>query len=254
MRADIFLPAHNEELLLEANTLRLLDFCRRTQLGAAWTIVILVNGSSDNTASIAQRLADEHPQEIRCELHPLPGRGRALLAAWRQSPAEILAYMDCDLAVGLEALVGLLSPLVENSADLTIGSRYHASSKTVRSMSREIISRAYNLLCRFLFKQRTRDLQCGFKALRSEALALVEPYLHDAYWLFDTELIIWAEKLRLRLREVPVNWQETRFEKRQSKVSVARDAVTVISRLYQLYRSVRSAPAPALSATLPARK
>lgn len=239
MHADIFLPAYNEETLLESNALRLLDYCRQTDLSVTWKIIIIVNGSSDNTESIARRLADRYPTEIGTRIYPEPGRGQALLSAWGASQADIFAYMDCDLAVGLEALPLLISPLAEKSASVSIGSRFLPESRVSRSWRREIISRLYNQFVRLLLGNSVRDLQCGFKALRSSAFKTLKPLLRDSYWLLDTELLVWAERLGLPIAEVPVNWQETRFKKRASKVRVLRDARAVLGRLLVLRGSLK---------------
>ncbi len=81
------------------------------------------------------------------------GRGRALRAAWSTSTATVVAYMDVDLATGLDALLPLVAPLLSGHSDLAIGTRLAPGAHVVRGARREFISRAYNLLLRSTLAQ-----------------------------------------------------------------------------------------------------
>ena len=76
----------------------------------------------------------------------------------------------------------------------------------VRGPKRELISRSYNLLLRLTLRGRFSDAQCGFKALRRDAAEKLLPLVEDNEWFFDTELLVTAERLGLRIGEVPVDW------------------------------------------------
>ena len=76
----------------------------------------------------------------------------------------------------------------------------------MRGPKRELISRAYNLLLKLTLRGRFSDAQCGFKALRRDAAEKLLPLVEDNEWFFDTELLVTAERLGLRIGEVPVDW------------------------------------------------
>jgi hypothetical protein len=76
----------------------------------------------------------------------------------------------------------------------------------VRGPKRELISRAYNLLLKLSLRGRFSDAQCGFKALRRESALQLLPLVKDDEWFFDTELLVTAQRLGLRMSEVPVDW------------------------------------------------
>ena len=59
-----------------------------------------------------------------------------------------------------------------------------------------------------MFSTRFSDAQCGFKAVSREAAQRVLPLVEDNTWFFDTELLILAEKLDYRVKDVPVMWDE----------------------------------------------
>ena len=86
---------------------------------------------------------------------------------------------------------------------------------------REIISRGYNLLLRIGAPAAPcTDAQCGFKAMRREAAAEVLPLVEDEEWFFDTEVLVTAQRLGLRIHEVPVDW----VDDLDSRVAVVRTA------------------------------
>jgi putative flippase GtrA len=79
-------------------------------------------------------------------------------------------------------------------------------SRTVRGTKRELISRTYNRIIHLTFRNRFRDAQCGFKAVRSDVARALLPAVADEEWFFDTELLLLAERNGLRIAEVPVDW------------------------------------------------
>jgi putative flippase GtrA len=134
------------------------------------------------------------------------GRGHALRTAWSTSTAPVVAYMDVDLSTSLSALLPLVAPLLSGHRDIAIGTRLARGSHVVRGPKRELISRAYNLLLKVSLRGHFTDAQCGFKALRRDAALELLPLVEDDEWFFDTELLVTAERLGLRLSEIPVDW------------------------------------------------
>lgn len=223
MLVDFCLPVKNEEKILEENIKRLNSYLTAHSWPFSWQIVVLLNNCSDNSEKITERLTAGN-ELIKKSLISSPGKGRALRSYFRESRADILVFMDIDLAVSLENLPALLNPLIKQGGDLIIGSRLLKASKTSRSWWREISSRLYNCLSRVILNHNFHDLQCGFKAFRRELFVKIEPHLYNDAWFFDTELIVIANYFHYRILEIPVDWQENRYDSRQSKVKVFKDA------------------------------
>ena len=114
--------------------------------------------------------------------------------------------MDVDLATGLDALLPLVAPMLSGHSDLAIGTRLAPGSHVVRGARREFISRGYNFIVRSALRSTCTDAQCGFKAMRREAAAELLPLVDDQAWFFDTEVLVTAQRLGLRIHEVPVDW------------------------------------------------
>lgn len=229
MLVEFCLPIKNEESILRSSLEKLLAFCRQVGFSFEWRIIGVVNGSTDRSADICREFSRRFPGQVGCFELSASGRGRALREYWQSSRADICAYMDVDLAVDLKFLAPLIEPLARNEADLAIGSRLLASSRTERSGWREVISQGYNLFIRLLLGQKVSDLQCGFKAIRRPVFEAIRPYFiaphrfYDYNWFFDTELVVLSERLGYRIKEVAVDWQENRFQGRPTKVKFFRD-------------------------------
>ena len=203
---DVVVPVLNEAQDLPPNISRLHEFLSGQLDDYDWRIVIADNGSTDSTPDIAKALSQQHARVgyIRVEQR---GRGRALARAWVNSDADIVSYMDVDLATDLSHLRELVEAVENEDYDIAIGSRLKKGAQVIgRPPKRELISRAYSLIFRAMFVTGFRDAQCGFKALSRRAANDVVPLVQDTGWFFDTELLILAEKNGYRIKEVPVKW------------------------------------------------
>ncbi|AZG46080.1 bifunctional glycosyltransferase family 2/GtrA family protein [Gordonia insulae] len=201
---DIVVPVYNEQDDI-AGSVRRLHAHLRTHVPYPSRITVADNASTDSTVAIAAELAGEI-DGLRVVHLDAKGRGRALNAVWRASDAEIVAYCDVDLSTDLNALMPLIAPLISGHSDIAIGTRLARSSRVVRGPKREFISRSYNLILRTTMRAKFSDAQCGFKAMRADIARTVLPYVEDTGWFFDTELLVLAERIGLRIAEVPVDW------------------------------------------------
>jgi glycosyltransferase involved in cell wall biosynthesis len=216
---DFVIPVYNEERDLGPSVRRL-----RAYLDAEFpfsaVITIADNASRDGTLALAQRLAAEVPG-VRVLHLDAKGRGRALRAAWLQSDATVVAYMDVDLSTDLKALLPLVAPLLSGHSQIAIGSRLARGARTKRGPKREFISRAYMLVLRLALGAKFTDAQCGFKAVRAEVARELVPRIEDQTWFFDTELLVLAQRAGMRVHEVPVDWTDDP----DSRVAIVRTAI-----------------------------
>jgi len=216
---DVVIPVYNEERDLGPSVRRLHEFLTsRFPFSAA--ITIADNASNDGTLAVAQGLVKELPR-VRVLHLDAKGRGRALRAAWLQSDAPVVAYMDVDLSTDLNALLPLVAPLLSGHSDLAIGSRLAHGARVTRGPKREFISRAYMLVLRLALGAHFSDAQCGFKAVRTSVAKQIVPSVRDESWFFDTELLILAQRAGLRVHEVPVDWTDDP----DSRVAIVRTAI-----------------------------
>ncbi len=232
-QVDIVVPVYNEQAGLERSIRRLHRFLD-TEFPFSWRIVIADNASTDATPAIARELAATlgGVRVLRLERK---GRGRALRAAWSASDARVVAYMDVDLSTDLRGLLPLVAPLLSGHSDLAIGTRLARGARVVRGPKRELISRAYNVLLHTALRARFSDAQCGFKAVRREALEGLLAEVRDDAWFFDTELLVLAQRRGLRIHEVPVDW----IDDPDSRVALMRTALDDLRGVGRLMASGR---------------
>jgi glycosyltransferase involved in cell wall biosynthesis len=241
MNVEVVVPVHNEEQVLEASIRRLYAHLIH-EFPFSARITLADSASTDSTLEIAQRVAAELPGMRVIHLDE-KGRGRALRAAWSTSHADVLAYMDVDLSTDLNALLPLVAPLLSGHSDLAVGSRLMHGARVERSLKRELISRAYNVLLRLALGGRVSDAQCGFKAGRREAIQALLPAVENEHWFFDSELLHLAEQGRLRIHEVPVDWTEDP-DSRVHLVATAIEDLRGIARLWRRGPASAGDPAP----------
>jgi len=201
---DIVLPVYNEAAGLEAGVRRLHTYLSRS-FPLTWHITIVDNASTDATAAIAAGLSHDLPNVSALHLDR-KGRGLALREAWSRSTSPVVAYMDIDLSTDLDALLPMIAPLASGHSEIAIGSRLAPGASVARGPKRELISRGYNLMLCAMFATQIRDMQCGFKAIRTDVARELLPAIVDDGWFFDTELLLLAERNGMRIHQVPVDW------------------------------------------------
>jgi glycosyltransferase involved in cell wall biosynthesis len=202
---DIVIPVYNEEQALPRTILVLTQYLNE-HLKNPWRIIIADNASVDSTRQVSEVLCERYPGVTYLHI-PQKGRGRAIRAAWLDSTADLVCYMDADLSTDLSHLPELLDSL-EQGYQVAIGSRLSRGSRVTRSVKREFTSRSYNLLIWTMFFTQFPDAQCGFKAMTRQAAETIIPAIKDNNWFFDTEMLIIAAKRGYKIRSVPVKWDD----------------------------------------------
>lgn len=206
---EVTLPVLNEEPQLRQGVMQSLAFFDRHGLDG-WRLVIADNGSEDATPRIARELCTESPDRVRYLRIPERGVGLALRHAWTDSAADVVGYMDVDLATDLAHLLQVERLFADGEAAVVNGSRLLPDSRvTGRRLIREITSRGLNLIMRATLKTGFTDAMCGFKFFQRElALALLADIPRIPDWFVAAELLVRAEWRGTRVREVAVQWTD----------------------------------------------
>ncbi len=199
---SVVIPVHNEAALLPAVLAEMAQGLR--EFGKSFEIVLVENGS---TGEVARALCEQIP-ELRLEKLPEANYGRALRAGMRAARGERVVNFDIDywdLAFLRDAYA-----LAQHRFDIVIGSKNLLLSTDRRAFLRRCISQGFRIALRALFGLRVSDTH-GIKLWRysPELRALAERVRFDHH-LFDTELILRAQRAGLRIVELPVEVRETR--------------------------------------------
>ncbi|MCH8050958.1 MAG: glycosyltransferase family 2 protein [Chloroflexi bacterium] len=207
-RVDVVIPVYNEERALPQSIPELRAFLAGADFPYDWRIRIADNASIDDTPAVSRELEKQFPGEVEYVRIERKGRGFALKQVWGEGDAEVRTYMDVDLSTGLEAFPALTKAVAEDGYGVAIGSRLMKGARVTRSLKRRILTSGYNTMIKGMFFTRFSDAQCGFKAISREVAERVLPRIENNNWFFDTELLILAEKMGYRIKDVPVRWVE----------------------------------------------
>ncbi len=239
MKILIVLPAYNEAKILEANVTKLLLFVRANLSNQEFKLIISDNNSTDDTQTVAESLKVKFP-EVDYIFVPEQGKGNAIMVPWQklQNDYNLYIFMDADLATDLQSLPDLISGL-NNGYDLVLGSRYLKASQVKRTIWRRMFSLGYRCLLKLVLGTKVRDLPCGFKAVTPRVVKEIIPKIRNHTWFFDSEMVFLAEKDGLKIKEIPVKWQEPRGNEDKSRVNMLKVTSLYFKEVWRLRKQCK---------------
>ena len=193
MQVAIIIPARNEAEALG----RVLAEIPRTLVHE---IIVVDNGSTDGTASVARHGG------ARVVTEPIPGYGRACLAGLSAlSPSvDVVIFLDGDHSDDATELPRLLAPIANGQADLIIGSRVSRAESGSLTLQQRVGNRLACWLMYKCFGVRYTDLG-PFRAIRRESLARLK--MQDVTFGWTAEMQAKAARAGMRIAEVPVRYR-----------------------------------------------
>ncbi|HLK54078.1 MAG TPA: dolichyl-phosphate beta-glucosyltransferase [Candidatus Angelobacter sp.] len=202
---SIIIPAYNERARIGSTLEQVLDHLREQKWSAE--IVVVNDGSRDDTANFVGQFAAEHPQVRLIDNPGNQGKGYAVRNGMLNARGKVLLFTDADLSSPITEATKLFAAM-EKGADVAIGSRWLDPSLQFQrqSLKRQIMSRTFNLFTRAVLTFPYHDTQCGFKAFTREAAQKIFPLQRITRWGFDAEIIYLAHHMKLKVAEVPVTW------------------------------------------------
>lgn len=233
----IAIPAYNEETIINQTATLLRDFCENNLQNCDWKIVIADNNSTDRTANIAKDLEKNSSGKIIYKSISRKGKGLAIKDSWQSFDSDFYVFMDADLATDLSALPSLMKEL-GNGNDLVIGSRFAKGASAKRPFVRKITSKVFSLITRAMFGLKIKDYPCGFKGANKNVIKNILPMVKNDQFFFDTELVIRSAKKGLKIKEIPVIWQDRDRNKSKSRVSILKVTREYLRELSKLKKEI----------------
>lgn len=246
MKLSVLVPVYNGAPYLQRCLDQLMSLL--SAKGEPSEVIVCEDGSTDGTKQLCIALMQRYPAVRFLREDQRLGRGRALSRSIQAASGDILVYVDVDMATDARFIEDLVAA-VRNGADVATGSRYLPQSVAHRRLGRYLLSRTYNEITRLLFRSRLRDHQCGFKAFKRSALEQVLPRVKSNHWFWDTELLIRAQLLGLRVDEVPIHWSETEAG---TTLELGRDVLDFLKELVRLRLELSMNPSSAVHGEHPA--
>jgi dolichyl-phosphate beta-glucosyltransferase len=204
---SIVIPAYNEGKRLGAALEKVLGYVRERGWSGEVEVIVVNDGSRDNTADLVRGFAAKDPVVRLLENHGNRGKGYSVRNGMLNALGEIVVFSDADLSSPIEEMPKLLAALAAG-ADIAIGSRWlRAELQTQRqSPLRQLFGRIFNLLLRIILGLQFKDTQCGFKAFTRRAAQTIFPLQRVERWGFDPEILFLARKFGFCVEEVAVVW------------------------------------------------
>jgi glycosyltransferase involved in cell wall biosynthesis len=226
---SVVIPVYNEVARLPSTLREIADYLRPA--AETWEVVVVDDGSTDETAAWAEGFCREEPAVRLLRLGANRGKGAAVRAGMLAARGEYVLFSDADLSAPIAEAPRLLEPL-RSGYDVAFGSRALKREliEVHQSRFREASGQLFNFVLRIVTGLPFRDTQCGFKAFRREAAQRVFPLQTIEGFGFDPELLYIARKLGYRLLEVPVRWAHSEG----TKVSPLRDGTRMACDLVRI--------------------
>ncbi len=202
----VVIPMHNEAEYAPVALPKL--FAQLEAVDADVAVLAVENGSTDGTADTIRALADRFPALDVMEL-PEPDYGAAMRTGFLAAGSDWVVNFDIDYFSG-DFLTTALGHA--GTADLILGSKRAPGSSDERSMFRRFATWGFNLLLRFVLGSKVSDTH-GMKAIHKRVIEAVGRDVVSTTDLFDTELVIRAERAGFVIVEVPVVVREERESK-----------------------------------------
>ena len=202
---SIVIPAFNEGRRLGPTLEKVLSYVHAQNWDAE--IIVVNDGSRDNTADMARAFAAKDPALRLVENPGNRGKGYSVRNGMLNARGQIVLFSDADLSSPIEEAPKLFHAL-DAGADIAIGSRWlRAETQTQRQpLHRQLFGRIFNLMLRVTLGLKFKDTQCGFKAFKRPAVQKIFPLQKTERWGFDPEILFLARKFKFKVQEIPVAW------------------------------------------------
>ena len=233
MKWTIIFPVLNERLRLESGVVRTVEYLESIGF-RDYEIIIVDNGSEDETPLIAQGLCERY-EAVKYERISVRGVGAAFRRGVEKSDGEIVGYMDIDLSTNIRHLGEAIRIFKDRPEVAYInGSRFARESDTKgRKWYRRITSQGLLILLKLFLRMKSTDAICGFTFLRREtALSLVEGCSQDNGWFYMIEFLLRAEKRGVNILDYPVEWREDY----NTTVKIFRTVINYMAQIARLFR------------------
>jgi glycosyltransferase involved in cell wall biosynthesis len=198
MKTAFLVPAYNEaatigELLTRIDALRI-----------ERQIVVVDDGSTDDTAAIVRAYAAQHPGVLLLQ-QPNRGKGAALRHGIPHLDADVTVIQDADLEYDPAEVPHLVAPIEQGVADVVYGSRLSGGRAQRAYLFWHLMgNRFLSLLTGVLFNTTLSDMETGYKAFRTEILQAL-PLTEDQFGI-EPEITGWICRRHLRIYEVPISY------------------------------------------------
>lgn len=227
---SILIPAYNEEHRIEKTLQLIFNYIKEKNLAAE--VIVIDDGSSDNTVRIVQKYQVHVPTLALIHYKKNRGKGHAVKRGVEASRGQYILFTDADNSTPIEEVEKLFTAVKKGGNYIAIGSRALTRSeiKIRQPWYRRAIGKIGNALIRMLAVRGIHDTQCGFKLFTAKAAQDIFARQRITRFGFDIEALSLAQKLGYRIAEVPVRW----INSPQSRFHPVKDTLRTFEELIRI--------------------
>ena len=233
MRISLVVPMYNESAII-ADTARALYKYMSENYGTDFEIIFANDGSRDNCAQIVEQLNLPCVRVVGYDKNQ--GKGCAVRHGVLASSGEIVLFTDADLAYGLDVIKDGADVLENGKHDLLVASRAkHPEGYEGYTPIRKLASKTYLKVLNLFGGIKVSDAQCGFKGFNGDVGRRIFSYCETNNFAFDLEFILIAQKMELKIYELPAKI----INHRESKVNLVKDATRMVKEIFKIKKRIK---------------
>lgn len=203
---SVVIPCYNEEKTIQKNLLKIHSYLK-DRFGV-FEMIVVNDGSTDGTLKEIKKIQDDlHFRIIDNRVNE--GKGKVVKQGILESSCEFVMFLDADLGIPIEELQKFVSEF-GSGYDIVIASRFVPGLRIVRPViwHRRVMEKIFRLLRMAIISDwNVKDTQCGFKIFRRKAAMDIFPRVTVGRFAFDAEVIFIANKLKYKIKELPISLQ-----------------------------------------------
>lgn len=232
-KVSVIMPAFNEGNRIASS----LEETVRTfnDFGCSYEIIIVDDGSRDNTYEEIIRFASQYSNIIVKKNRVNYGKGRATKYAFRFAAGKYVIFLDADMDLHPGQIQTFFDIMRLDEADIVIGSKRHPNSQLHYPIGRRIISSVYFFLVNLLFNLPIKDTQTGLKLFKYQVLKEIFPKILIKQFAYDLEILVTAHHLGYKIAEAPVVLSSQRKYGRVGFKSIYTIWVDTMAIFYRMY-------------------
>jgi glycosyltransferase involved in cell wall biosynthesis len=202
MLLSVIIPVYNEELTIG----NIIERSKNTlgQIGLPYEIIVVDDHSHDKSLDAARR-CDVDVFSLKEHL----GKGYVLRAGFAKAKGDIIVTIDSDGSHRPEELQRILTPVLENKADLVIGSRYMNHKRVATRKLNAFGVKIFNYLIDIFTGVAVTDSQSGYRAMKREILSKQKLYARE--YEIESEMLVKTVKAGFRVSEVPISFEQRTY-------------------------------------------
>ena len=233
MKISVVIPMYNESSIIE-DTVKTLTSALESQFDS-YEILFSDDGSVDGCGDIVRGL--DFPNVRVTGYEKNRGKGCAVRTGVLEASGDIIMFTDADLAYGTDVILSVVKCFEANAdAGIVIGSRnIGKDGYEGYTLLRKIMSKVYIRVLCLVGGFKLTDSQCGCKAFRADVAKVLFSKAKVDGFAFDFEIILRAQKARIKIIEMPVKI----INHRESKIHVVRDTARMLRDLLKIKKDIK---------------